>query len=584
MNAIKNITIGHTERLYKPVGYTMLVNLVNIIPFCLSIEAVRIIFAAFDGSGRPLDTARLWCIFGILAVYMLVMALAERASYRANFRGAYEMSASGRIALAEHLRKLSLGFLSRRDPGDLSSMLVTDFTMAETGISHHLPQLMGAVVMPVLAFLSLVWIDWRMAVAMFAALPVALLVLWMSTSVQKKLSGKQIQAKINAGNRLEEYLQGIRVMKAYNLLGDRFVRLRNAFAELRRACIRQEALLGPFVLLCITLVRAGLTLMVLCGTYLLLGGELSLLVFVLFLVVGSRVFDPLTSALTNFAEFRYFSIAGGRILTLMNEPEMEGERQVERQIEYYNLDVIISVGYRVKSQRGVQFRMWATAILKEFMKKGFVLDDDRLKNLGGGNYFDELLTRIRDIRSSEKVFWRKVLEIYATSIDYDPKAESTVLFFKQVQNKMHWAAHQHTAAEVIYQRADAEKEHMGLTSWRGEQIHRADVEVAKNYLSQPELDALNKIVTAYLDIAEVRALNHEPMYMKDWLETIDDYLKMTRREILTTSGHVSNQQALQKAHAEYDKYKKQQDLRLSPVEQSFLDSVEQLERLEDQAH
>ena len=264
--------------------------------------------------------------------------------------------------------------------------------------------------------------------------------------------------------------------------------------------------------------------------------------------------------------------------------QMEGERQVERQIEYYNLDVIISVGYRVKSQRGVQFRMWATAILKEFMKKGFVLDDDRLKNLGGGNYFDELLARIRDIRSSEKVFWRKVLEIYATSIDYDPKAESTVLFFKQVQNKMHWAAHQHTAAEVIYQRADAEKEHMGLTSWRGEQIHRADVEVAKNYLSQPELDALNKIVTAYLDIAEVRALNHEPMYMKDWLETIADYLKMTRREILTTSGHVSNQQALQKAHAEYDKYKKQQDLWLSPVEQSFLDSVEQLERLEDQAH
>lgn len=327
MNAIKNITIGHTERLYKPVGYTMLVNLVNIIPFCLSIEAVRIIFAAFDGSGRPLDTARLWCIFGILAVYMLVMALAERTSYRANFRGAYEMSASGRIALAEHLRKLSLGFLSRRDPGDLSSMLVTDFTMAETGISHHLPQLMGAVVMPVLAFLSLVWIDWRMAVAMFAALPVAILVLWMSTSVQKRLSGKQIQAKINAGNGLEEYLQGIRVMKAYNLLGDRFVRLRDAFAELRRACIRQEALLGPFVLLCITLVRAGLTLMVLCGTYLLLGGELSLLVFVLFLVVGSRVFDPLTSALTNFAEFRYFSIAGGRILTLMNEPEMEGERQ-----------------------------------------------------------------------------------------------------------------------------------------------------------------------------------------------------------------------------------------------------------------
>lgn len=327
MNAIKNITIGHTERPYKPVGYTMLANLVNIVPFCLSIEAIRIIFSAFDGSGQPLDTTRLWWIFGIMAVYMLVMALAERASYRANFRGAYEMSASGRLSLAEHLRKLSLGFLSKRDPGDLSSMLVTDFMMAETGISHHLPQLMGAIVMPVLAFASLVWIDWRMAVSMFAALPLALLVLWASTKAQRKLSGRQIQAKINAGNRLEEYLQGIRVMKAYNLIGDRFVRLRDAFAELRRACIRQEALLGPFVLLSITLVRAGLTMMVLCGTYLLLGGQLSILVFVLFLVVGSRVFDPLTSALTNFTEFRYFSIAGGRILSLMNEPEMKGEQQ-----------------------------------------------------------------------------------------------------------------------------------------------------------------------------------------------------------------------------------------------------------------
>ena len=327
MNAIKNITIGHTERLYKPVGYTMLANLVNIVPFCLSIEAIRIIFNAFDGSGQPLDTPRLWWIFGVMAIYMLVMALAERASYRANFRGAYEMSASGRLSLAEHLRKLSLGFLSRRDPGDLSSMLITDFMMAETGISHHLPQLMGAVVMPVLAFASLVWIDWRMAVSMFAALPLAMLVLWASTGVQRKLSGTQIQAKIDAGNRLEEYLQGIRVMKAYNLLGDRFVRLRDAFAQLRRACIRQEALLGPFVLLSITVVRAGLTMMVLCGTYLLLGGKLSILVFVLFLVVGSRVFDPLTSALTNFTEFRYFSIAGGRILSLMNEPEMKGGRQ-----------------------------------------------------------------------------------------------------------------------------------------------------------------------------------------------------------------------------------------------------------------
>ena len=190
------------------------------------------------------------------------------------------------------------------------------------------------------------------------------------------------------------------------------------------------------------------------------------------------------------------------------------------QVDYYNLDVIISVGYRVKSHRGTQFRIWAMGILKEYMKKGFALDDDRLKRLGGGNYFDELLARIRDIRSSEKVFWRKVLEIYATSIDYDPHAESSVLFFKQVQNKMHWAAHKHTAAEVIYERANAEKENMGLTSWEHNEIRRSDVEVAKNYLTEQELNALNKIVTAYLDIAEVHALNKEPMYMKDWLESL----------------------------------------------------------------
>ena len=190
------------------------------------------------------------------------------------------------------------------------------------------------------------------------------------------------------------------------------------------------------------------------------------------------------------------------------------------QVDYYNLDVIISVGYRVKSHRGTQFRIWAMGILKEYMKKGFALDDDRLKRLGGGNYFDELLARIRDIRSSEKVFWRKVLEIYATSIDYDPHAESSVLFFKQVQNKMYWAAHKHTAAEVIYERANAEKENMELTSWEHNEIRRSDVEVAKNYLTEQELDALNKIVTAYLDIAEVHALNKEPMYMKDWLEPL----------------------------------------------------------------
>jgi len=261
--------------------------------------------------------------------------------------------------------------------------------------------------------------------------------------------------------------------------------------------------------------------------------------------------------------------------------QMEGTRSVERNIEYYNLDVIISVGYRVKSHRGTQFRIWAMGILKEYMKKGFALDDDRLKRLGGGNYFDELLARIRDIRSSEKVFWRKVLEIYATSIDYDPSVESSILFFKQVQNKMHWAAHKHTAAEVIYQRADAEKDNMGLTSWANDTIRRSDVEVSKNHLTQQELDALNKIVTAYLDIAEVHALNQEPMYMKNWLETIDDYLKMTRRDILTSSGHISHKQALDKAHAEYAKYKNRLENTISPVEQDFIKSIGTLEGIAD---
>ena len=259
----------------------------------------------------------------------------------------------------------------------------------------------------------------------------------------------------------------------------------------------------------------------------------------------------------------------------------EGELQRDSTVANFATVQMISVGYRVKSHRGTQFRIWAMGILKEYMKKGFALDDERLKRLGGGNYFDELLARIRDIRSSEKVFWRKVLEIYATSIDYDPHAEASVRFFKQVQNKMHWAAHKHTAAEVIYQRADAEKENMGLTSWSGDTIHRSDVEVAKNYLTEAELDALNKIVTAYLDIAEVHALNQEPMYMKDWLETIDDYLKMTRRDILTTSGHVSHKQAIEKAHAEYDKYKNRLEDNLSPVEKDFIASIVALEQLAD---
>jgi len=209
------------------------------------------------------------------------------------------------------------------------------------------------------------------------------------------------------------------------------------------------------------------------------------------------------------------------------------------QVAYYNLDMIISVGYRVKSHRGVQFRIWATQVLREYLVKGFAMNDDLLKRAGGGNYFDELLSRIRDIRSSEKVFYRKILEIYALSIDYDPRTETTMQFFKTVQNKMHYSVHGHTAAEIIYERADAEKDFIGLTSWTGALPKRTDAEIAKNYLSSDELDTLNRIVSLYLDFAELQAKSHKPMYMKDWIQKLDDFLKLSGKELLSHAGKIS---------------------------------------------
>ena len=243
-------------------------------------------------------------------------------------------------------------------------------------------------------------------------------------------------------------------------------------------------------------------------------------------------------------------------------------------VAYYNLDMIISVGYRVNSHRGVQFRIWATQVLREYLIKGFAMNDDLLKRAGGGNYFDELLSRIRDIRSSEKVFYRKVLEIYALSIDYDPRAEATQMFFKTVQNKMHFSAHGHTAAEVIYQRADANKDFMGLTSWTGGLPKRTDAEIAKNYLSPEELDTLNRIVSLYLDFAELQAQSHKPMYMKDWIQKLDDFLKLSGKELLTHAGTISAELAKQKANQEYNKFKERTQYELSPVEIHFLESFE----------
>ena len=217
----------------------------------------------------------------------------------------------------------------------------------------------------------------------------------------------------------------------------------------------------------------------------------------------------------------------------------EGKRHVERQITYYNLDMIISVGYRVHSYRGVQFRIWATKVLKDYIVKGFALNDDLLKRAGGGNYFDELLARIRDIRSSEKVFYRKVLEIYALSIDYDPRVEMTQKFFKTVQNKMHYSVHGHTAAEIIYERADAQKDFMGLTTWSGAMPTKPEAEIAKNYLTQAEITSLNRIVSLYLDFAEMQAEEHRPMYMKDWINILDDFLRISRKDILTHAGKIT---------------------------------------------
>ncbi len=250
------------------------------------------------------------------------------------------------------------------------------------------------------------------------------------------------------------------------------------------------------------------------------------------------------------------------------------------QVEHFNLDVIISVGYRVRSQRGVQFRIWATQRLREYLIKGFTMDDERLKAAGGGRYFEELLARIRDIRSSEKMFWRKVLEIYATSIDYNPQADTSQQFFATVQNKMHWAAHGHTAAEIIQARANANQPNMGLTNWPGARPRKADVEVAKNYLNSDELDVLNRIVNFYLEFAELQALNRRPMTMLSWVSKLDDFLRLSERDILTHAGRVSNDAALKKAHLEYEKFRQAQLMKPSAVEQHFTEAIVKSKRLE----
>ena len=245
------------------------------------------------------------------------------------------------------------------------------------------------------------------------------------------------------------------------------------------------------------------------------------------------------------------------------------------QVEFYNLDVIISVGYRVKSKRGTQFRIWATQRLKEYIIKGFVIDDERLKGNAGGSYWKELLDRIRDIRSSEKVLYRQVLDLYATSVDYDPKSDTSIEFFKIVQNKLHYATHGHTAAEVIYERADADKPFMGLTTFSGEMPLKKDIGIAKNYLTETELKVLNNLVSGYFDLAELNAIEHRPMYMEDYVKQLDTILSSSNRQVLQGAGKISHQQAMQKAEAEYKKY---QLNTLSPVEKAYLESIKSTEK------
>lgn len=251
----------------------------------------------------------------------------------------------------------------------------------------------------------------------------------------------------------------------------------------------------------------------------------------------------------------------------------------DKPVKYYNLDVIISVGYRVKSLRGTQFRIWANSILKEYLIKGFAMNDDLLKSSGGGDYFKELLDRIRDIRSSERVFYRQILDIYATSVDYDKNAETSILFFKTVQNKMHFAVTKHTAPEIVYLRADSTKPFMGLTNFKGSRPQRSEIAIAKNYLTEQELKELNAITSAYLDFAELQALRRKTMTMRDWVAKLDDFLHMSDSEVLQNAGSISHEMALEKAKTEYDIYRKQTANELSQVEKDFLDSVKKTQKM-----
>ncbi|MBU5437322.1 ABC transporter ATP-binding protein/permease [Tissierella sp. MSJ-40] len=325
MKILYNITAGNPKKLRKPIVFSVISNVINILPFTLVMQAVKIIFESYS-TGAPIDTYKLWLTCGALFLSMIAMFLGEIPAYRFSFRGAYMVAAEGRAKLAEHLRKLPLGYLTSRDPGDLGNMMMGDFTLIEHCISHLMPQLVGGLVMPIIAFIGLLFLDWRMAVSMFAALPIAILIIAGTSKLQRRVGKRHMESKIYAANRLQEYLNGIGTIKAYNLTGERFVRLEKAFRRFMMESIKIEGFLQPIVLTAIACIRAGLTVMVFVGTHLLLGGELNVITFVTFLIVGTRVFDPLTSALGNFSEVHYDEQAGERIVNLLNEPILPGEK------------------------------------------------------------------------------------------------------------------------------------------------------------------------------------------------------------------------------------------------------------------
>ena len=319
-----NITSGNPKSLLMPCFTSFIDGLCKILPAALIFDIINTIYSAFANPGTPLDTGRLWTVCFILIGWMVIQYLASGLAYSKTFTAAYEASANGRISLAEHLRKLSLGFLGSRDPGDLTTMMLNDYATVETTISHHVPQLVSAAVFPVLAFISLAFINWQMALAMFAPLPFSLLIVWLSNGLQLRLSKNHVKAKVDSASRLQEYLLGMREIKAHNLTGERFERLKNAFFNLMKESIRIEGIIGPIMMVAIAIMRAGLTLMIFIGTYLLIDGKLTLPIFLLFLILGTRVFEPMTMVLTNYAEIRYSVLSAERIMEIRHEKPLSG--------------------------------------------------------------------------------------------------------------------------------------------------------------------------------------------------------------------------------------------------------------------